>query len=157
MGFTTSIKNSGRSKKTKEFIDAKFACSRYGATPESDGSSSRRSSVNKTDCKACMHVKRRPDGKWIIHEFIKDNDHGFLPALACHFRIHRNVKLAEKNNIDILHAASEHTRKMFVELSRQSGGCLNVGSIHGDINYQFDRRQYLALEEGDAQVMLEYF
>ncbi|KAI4298539.1 hypothetical protein L6164_032086 [Bauhinia variegata] len=157
MGFTTSIKNSRRSKKTKEFIDAKFACSRYGVTPESDGGSSRRPSVKKTDCKACMHVKRRPDGKWIIHEFIKDHNHELLPALAYHFRIHRNVKLAEKNNIDILHAVSERTRKMYVEMSRQSGGCLNIGSLEGDINHQFDRGQYLALDEGDAQVILEYF
>ncbi|XP_027363279.1 protein FAR-RED IMPAIRED RESPONSE 1 isoform X8 [Abrus precatorius] len=157
MGFTTSIKNSRRSKKTKEFIDAKFACSRYGVTPESDSGSSRRPSVKKTDCKACMHVKRRPDGKWIIHEFIKEHNHELLPALAYHFRIHRNVKLAEKNNVDILHAVSERTRKMYVEMSRQSGGCQNIGSVLGDINYQFDRGQYLALDEGDAQVMLEYF
>ncbi|RYQ93758.1 hypothetical protein Ahy_B09g100000 isoform B [Arachis hypogaea] len=112
MGFTTSIKNSRRSKKTKEFIDAKFACSRYGVTPESDSGSSRRPSVKKTDCKACMHVKRRSEGKWIIHEFIKEHNHELLPALAYHFRIHRNVKLAEKNNIDILHAVSERTRKI---------------------------------------------
>ncbi|WJX21179.1 hypothetical protein P8452_10642 [Trifolium repens] len=112
MGFTTSIKNSRRSKKTKEFIDAKFACSRYGVTPESDSGSSRRPSVKKTDCKACMHVKKKADGKWTIHEFIKDHNHELLPALAYHFRIHRNVKLAEKNNIDILHAVSERTRKI---------------------------------------------
>ncbi|WRX08776.1 FAR1 DNA binding domain - like 4 [Theobroma cacao] len=121
MGFTTSIKNSRRSKKSKEFIDAKFACSRYGVTPESDVGSSRRSSVKKTDCKASMHVKRRPDGKWIIHEFVKEHNHELLPALAYHFRIYRNVKLAEKNNIDILNAVSERTRKMYVEMSRQSG------------------------------------
>ncbi|KAK7269907.1 hypothetical protein RIF29_22708 [Crotalaria pallida] len=157
MGFTTSIKNSRRSKKTKEFIDAKFACSRYGVTPESDSGSSRRLSVKKTDCKACMHVKRRPDGKWIIHEFIKEHNHELLPALAYHFRIHRNVKLAEKNNIDILNAVSERTRKMYVEMSRQSSGCQNIGSLLGDSNYQFERGQYLALDEGDAQVMLEYF
>ncbi|KHG16978.1 far-red impaired response 1 -like protein [Gossypium arboreum] len=113
MGFTTSIKNSRRSKKSKEFIDAKFACSRYGVTPESDVGSSRRSSVKKTDCKASMHVKRRPDGKWIIHEFVKEHNHELLPALAYHFRIYRNVKLAEKNNIDILNAVSERTRKIF--------------------------------------------
>ncbi|KAK7824174.1 protein far-red impaired response 1 [Quercus suber] len=129
MGFTTSIKNSRRSKKSKEFIDAKFACSRYGVTPESDSGSSRRPSVKKTDCKASMHVKRRADGKWIIHEFIKDHNHELLPALAYHFRIHRNVKLAEKNNIDILHAVSERTRKMYVEMSRQSGGYQNLGAI----------------------------
>jgi len=157
MGFTTSIKNSRRSKKTKEFIDAKFACSRYGVTPESDGRSSRRSSVKKTDCKACMHVKKNPDGKWNIFEFIKDHNHELLPALAYHFRIHGNVKLADKNNIDILHAVSERTRKMYVEMSRQSGGCQNIGSIVGDTSYQFDRGQYLALDEGDGQVMLEYF
>ncbi|XP_024988941.1 protein FAR-RED IMPAIRED RESPONSE 1-like isoform X1 [Cynara cardunculus var. scolymus] len=157
MGFTTSIKNSRRSKKSKEFIDAKFACSRYGVTPESDGGSTRRPSVKKTDCKASMHVKRRKDGKWYIHEFIKDHNHELLPALAYHFRIHKNVKLAEKNNMDILHAVSERTKKMYVQMSRQSGGYSSVGSLRDDLNYQFDRGRYLALEEGDGQVMLEYF
>lgn len=157
MGFTTSIKNSRRSKKSKEFIDAKFACSRYGVTPESESGSSRRPSVKKTDCKASMHVKRRSDGKWIIHEFIKEHNHELLPALAYHFRIHRNVKLAEKNNIDILHAVSERTRKMYVEMSRQSGGSQNVGFLQNDTSYQFDKGRHLTLDEGDAQVILEYF
>ncbi|KAM7268708.1 hypothetical protein ACFE04_010874 [Oxalis oulophora] len=139
MGFTTSIKNSRRSKKSKEFIDAKFACSRYGVTPESDSGSSRRSSVKKTDCKASMHVKRRADGKWIIHEFIKEHNHELLPALAYHFRYHRNVKLAEKNNIDILHALSERTRKMYVEMSRKSVGHQNIGFLeNGDNNFEKD-------------------
>ncbi|XP_050217225.1 protein FAR-RED IMPAIRED RESPONSE 1 isoform X2 [Mercurialis annua] len=157
MGFTTSIKNSRRSKKSKEFIDAKFACSRYGVTPESDATNSRRSSVKKTDCKASMHVKRRPDGKWIIHEFVKEHNHELLPALAYHFRIHRNVKLAEKNNIDILHAVSERTRKMYVEMSRQSSRCQNLSFLQSDVNSQFEEGRNLALDEGDAHLLLEYF
>ncbi|KAE9454828.1 hypothetical protein C3L33_13272, partial [Rhododendron williamsianum] len=149
MGFTTSIKNSRRSKKSKEFIDAKFACSRYGVTPESDGGSGRRPGVKKTDCKASMHVKKRKDGKWYIHEFIKEHNHELLPALAYHFRIHRNVKLAEKNNIDIVHAVSERTRKMYVEMSRQSAGYQNpllslsdnknLCNLKDDVNSQFDK------------------
>lgn len=157
MGFTTSIKNSRRSKKSKEFIDAKFACSRYGISPESEGSNTRRPSVKKTDCKASMHVKRRSDGKWVIYSFIKEHNHELLPALAYHFRIHRNVKLAEKNNIDILHAVSERTRKMYVEMSRQSGGIQNVGSLRDVALHQFDKGRHLSLDEGDAQFILEYF
>ncbi|KAJ4826605.1 hypothetical protein Tsubulata_034822 [Turnera subulata] len=151
MGFTTSIKNSRRSKKSKEFIDAKFACSRYGITPESDGGSSRRSSVKKTDCKASMHVKRRQDGKWIIHEFVKEHNHELLPALAYHFRIHKNVKLAEKNNIDILHAVSERTRKMYVEMSRQCGGFQRIELPPAETDTRVEKSQHLVLEEGDAQ------
>lgn len=157
MGFTTSIKNSRRSKKSKEFIDAKFACSRYGVTPESDSGSSRRPSVKKTDCKASMHVKRKRDGKWYIHEFVKEHNHELLPALAYHFRIHRNVRLAEKSNLDILHAVSERTRKMYVQMSRKTGGDRTVGILSNNLNNQCDKGRYLALEEGDAQVMLEYF
>ncbi|CAL1385904.1 unnamed protein product [Linum trigynum] len=159
MGFTTSIKNSRRSKKSKEFIDAKFACSRYGVTPESESGNSRRSSMKKTDCKASMHVKRRAgDGKWIIHEFVKEHNHELLPALAYHFRIHRNVKLAEKNNIDILHAVSERTRKMYVEMTRQSGGYRNFSDFQIEMNGESEQGgRHLALDEGDAQVLLEYF
>nr|XP_043623414.1 protein FAR-RED IMPAIRED RESPONSE 1 isoform X2 [Erigeron canadensis] len=157
MGFTTSIKNSRRSKKSKEFIDAKFACSRYGIPPESDGGTSRRPIVKKTDCKASMHVKRRKDGRWYIHEFIREHNHELLPALAYHFRIHKNVKLAEKNNIDVIQAISERTKKMYVQMSRQSCGNINVDLSRDDLNYQFERGRYLALEEGDGQVMLQHF
>ncbi|KAL3615311.1 cyclin-dependent kinase inhibitor far1 [Castilleja foliolosa] len=158
MGFTTSIKNSRRSKKTKEFIDAKFACSRYGVTPESESGVSRRPSVKKTDCKASMHVKRKRDGKWYIHELIKEHNHELLPALAYHFRINRNVKLPEKNNIDILHAVNERTRKMYVEMSRQYCGSENNSCLlKNEFDHQFDHGRCLSLEEGDAQVIIEYF
>lgn len=157
MGFTTSIKNSRRSKKSKEFIDAKFACSRYGLTPESDSGGSRRPCVKKTDCKASMHVKRKRDGKWYIHEFVKKHNHELLPALAYHFRVHRNVKLAEKSNIDILHAVSERTRKMYVQMSRQTGGDRKDDFLRNDLNCQSDKGRCLALEVGEAQLMLEYF
>ena len=71
MGFNTAIQNSRRSKTSREFIDAKFACSRYGTKREYDKSFNRprarqnkqdsenstgRRSCSKTDCKASMHV-----------------------------------------------------------------------------------------------------
>jgi len=79
MGFSTAIQNSRRSKTSRDFIDAKFACSRYGTKREHDKSLSRprsrqqgntqdpenasgRRSGSKTDCKASMHIKRRPNG-----------------------------------------------------------------------------------------------
>lgn len=157
VGFITSIKNSRRSKKSKDFIDAKFACSRYGLSPESDTCSSRRPNVKKTDCKASMHVKRNKSGKWIVHEFIKEHNHELLPALAYHFRIHRDVKLVEKNNVDILHAVSERTKKMYVEMSRQYACFLNLGSLRDDPGCQYDKGSCLALDEGDAQILLDYF
>ncbi|KAL2897555.1 Protein FAR-RED IMPAIRED RESPONSE 1 [Bienertia sinuspersici] len=157
MGFTTSIKNSRRSKKSKDFIDAKFACSRYGITPESDLGSSRRSGVKKTNCKASMHVKKNKYGKWVIHEFIRDHNHELLPALAYYFRIHKNVKSVEKNNFDILHAVSERTKKMYVDMSRQSACFLNHDSIKDALALQFDKGNRLDLDEGDAQFLLDYF
>ncbi|XP_057529262.1 protein FAR-RED IMPAIRED RESPONSE 1 isoform X2 [Amaranthus tricolor] len=157
MGFTTSIKNSRRSKKSKDFIDAKFACSRYGVTPEFDAGSSRRPGVKKTDCKASMHVKRNKYGKWIIHEFIKEHNHELLPALAYYFRIDRNVKLVEKNNIDILHAVSERTKKLYVDMSRQSASLINHGSTRDTLGSQFDKGNRLVLDEGEAQFLLDYF
>ncbi|KAH7554332.1 hypothetical protein JRO89_XS12G0166900 [Xanthoceras sorbifolium] len=41
MGFNTAIQNSRRSKTSREFIDAKFACSRYGTKREYDKSYNR--------------------------------------------------------------------------------------------------------------------
>ncbi|KAJ0028008.1 hypothetical protein Pint_36622 [Pistacia integerrima] len=119
MGFNTAIQNSRRSKTSREFIDAKFACSRYGTKREYDKSYNRprarqskqdqenatgRRSCSKTDCKASMHVKRRPDGKWVIHSFVKEHNHDLLPAQA----------------------VSEQTRKMYAAMARQFAEYKNV-------------------------------
>ena len=55
IGFGISIMHSRRSKVTQEFIDIKFACTRYGVKRES-------SSINqrpclKIDCKAMLHIQ----------------------------------------------------------------------------------------------------
>ncbi|KAH0828851.1 hypothetical protein HID58_092514 [Brassica napus] len=114
IGFNTAIQNSRRSKTTREFIDAKFACSRYGTKREYDKSFNRprarqskqdhpennmagRRTCAKTDCKASMHVKRKPDGKWVIHSFVRDHNHELLPAQA----------------------VSEQTRKIYAAMAKQ--------------------------------------
>ncbi|KAI9115402.1 hypothetical protein K1719_013721 [Acacia pycnantha] len=63
---------------------------------DAENSTGRRS-CSKTDCKASMHVKRRPDGKWVIHSFVKEHNHELLPAQA----------------------VSEQTRKMYAAMARQ--------------------------------------
>ncbi|KAG5415515.1 hypothetical protein IGI04_003082 [Brassica rapa subsp. trilocularis] len=102
IGFNTAIQNSRRSKTTREFIDAKFACSRYGTKREYENKSCNRPRARqskqdhpenhmaggcrrtcaKTDCKASMHVKRRSNGKWVIHSFVREHNHELVPAQA---------------------------------------------------------------------------
>ncbi|XP_010260560.1 PREDICTED: protein FAR-RED IMPAIRED RESPONSE 1 isoform X2 [Nelumbo nucifera] len=149
MGFGISIKNSRRSKISGEFIDAKYACSRYGSKHESSKVINPRP-CSKTDCKASMHVKRRQDGKWVIHNFIKDHNHELLPSQAHFFRSHRNI------NIDALHAIKRR-RKMYALMSKQPDGNQDFGYPNKDIINEFDKGRYLVLEGGDMQAMLEHF
>uniref|UniRef100_A0A5B6ZHH8 Protein FAR1-RELATED SEQUENCE n=1 Tax=Davidia involucrata TaxID=16924 RepID=A0A5B6ZHH8_DAVIN len=175
VGFATIIKASRRSRISGKFIDAKFVCTRYGSKRESSTSETpepvsnveggvstpikrKRGRINrswsKTDCKACMHVKRRQDGRWIIRSFIKEHNHEIFPDQAYYFRGHRNIDLGN-SNVDALHAIRARTKKMYVTMSRQSGGIKKAekqksGIVNGS-------GQHLALEEGDAQVMLEHF
>ena len=150
MGFNTAIQNSRRSKTSREFIDAKFACSRYGTKREYDKSYNRprarqnkpdsenatgRRSCSKTDCKASMHVKRRPDGKWVIHSFVKEHNHELLPAQA----------------------VSEQTRKMYAAMARQFAEYKNVVGLKNDPKNPFDKGRNLALETGDAKILLDFF
>lgn len=150
MGFSTAIQNSRRSKTSREFIDAKFACSRYGTKREYDKSYNRprarqnkqdpenatgRRSCAKTDCKASMHVKRRSDGKWVIHSFVKEHNHELLPAQA----------------------VSEQTRKMYAAMARQFAEYKSVVGLKNDSKSPFDKSRNLALEPGDAKVLLEFF
>ncbi|XP_052734382.1 protein FAR1-RELATED SEQUENCE 1 isoform X2 [Vigna angularis] len=77
VGFSAIIKASRRSRISGNFIDAKFACTRYGAPPSHKPK--RAPSRAKTDCKASMHVKRTPHGTWIISSFIKHHNHQISP------------------------------------------------------------------------------
>ena len=127
MGFNTAIQNSRRSKTSREFIDAKFSCSRYGTKREYDKSFNRtrarqnkqdsenstgRRSCSKTDCKASMHVKRRSDGKWVIHSFVKEHNHELLPAQA----------------------VSEQTRRMYAAMARQFAEYKTVVGLKNEKN-----------------------
>ncbi|KAM5580197.1 protein FAR-RED ELONGATED HYPOCOTYL 3 [Rosa sericea] len=151
MGFNTAIQNSRRSKTSREFIDAKFACSRYGTKREYDKTynnkprarqnkqdpenATGRRSCSKTDCKASMHVKRRPDGKWVIHNFVKEHNHELLPAQA----------------------VSEQTRKMYAAMARQFAEYKNVVGLKSDPKNPFDKGRNLSLEAGDLKMLLDFF
>uniref|UniRef100_A0A803KWX6 Protein FAR1-RELATED SEQUENCE n=1 Tax=Chenopodium quinoa TaxID=63459 RepID=A0A803KWX6_CHEQI len=150
MGFNTAIQNSRRSKTSREFIDAKFACSRYGTKREYDKgnrprirqcnkqepeSATGRRSCGKTNCKASMHVKRRPDGRWVIHSFIKEHNHELLPAQA----------------------VSEQTRKMYAAMARNYAEYKNVVGLKNDAKIPFDKNRNLLLEAGDAKLLLDFF
>lgn len=177
VGFATIIKASRRSRISGKFIDAKFVCTRYGNKRESSTLAAteavnmdsmtgipikkKRGRINrswsKTDCKACMHVKRRQeDGRWIIRSFIKEHNHEIFPDQAYYFRGHRNLDLGNSNP-DALHAIRERTKRMFVTMSRKSGGYKKLDRLKGSVINQLVSAQHLTLEEGDAQVMLDHF
>ncbi|XP_057511652.1 protein FAR-RED IMPAIRED RESPONSE 1-like [Actinidia eriantha] len=175
VGFAAIIKASRRSRITGNFIDAKFVCTRYGSKQESTTSETlapvpnadRTASIplkkkrgrmsrswSKTDCKACMHVKRSQYGRWVVRTFIKEHNHEIFPDQAYYFRGHRNIDLGN-SNVDALHAIRARTKRMFVTMSRQSGGPKKVRNQKSGISNS--TQQHLRLDEGDAQAMLEYF
>ncbi|XP_061358573.1 protein FAR-RED IMPAIRED RESPONSE 1-like [Gastrolobium bilobum] len=102
----------------------------------------------KTDCKACMHVKRRQDGKWIVSSFIKDHNHEIFPDHECYLGNNNN-----NNNSDAIHAIRERTRKMFATMSRRSGGWKKVENIKD----RGSNGRHLGFDEGDLQALLDYF
>ncbi|KAL6570520.1 Protein FAR-RED ELONGATED HYPOCOTYL 3 [Orobanche gracilis] len=146
VGFNTAIQNSRRSKTSREFIDAKFACSRYGTKREyekslnrprgrqgtnqdSDNSTGRRA-CTKTDCKASMHVKRRSDGKWIIHRFEKEHNHELLPAQA----------------------VSEQTRRMYAAMARQFAEYKSAVGLKHDSRSQVEKGRNMAMDAEDQRL-----
>ncbi|KAL3524650.1 hypothetical protein ACH5RR_013022 [Cinchona calisaya] len=150
-GFNTAIQNSRRSKTSREFIDAKFACSRYGTKREYEKSVNRprsrqgnrqdsenatgRRACSKTDCKASMHVKRRPDAKWIIHRFEKEHNHELLPAQA----------------------VSEQTRRMYAAMERLFAEYKNLVGLKNDSRSPFEKSRNTAIEAGEVTILLEFF
>ncbi|WCJ28743.1 FAR1-related sequence 1 [Euphorbia peplus] len=178
VGFSTIIKASRKSRISGKFIDAKFVCTRYGTkredslseTPypamDTDGKTvvpvkRKRGRLSqswlKTDCKACMHVKRRQqDGRWVVHDFVKEHNHEIFLDQAYYFHGRRNLDLSN-NSVDRLHGIRGRTRKLFVSMSKQSDGCNKNRNQKSTASNQTGCSEYLALEEGDAQLMLEHF
>ncbi|KAK6125037.1 hypothetical protein DH2020_041215 [Rehmannia glutinosa] len=144
VGFGTAKLSSRRSRASKEFIDAKFSCIRYGNKQQSDDAINPRPSP-KIGCKASMHVKRKPTGKWYIHSFMKEHNHELLPAQAHFFRSHRNADSVHND-------AKFKKKKAIASVLKQYGAYQFSGSsVENVIRNQHDRGRYLSLEEGGAQ------
>ncbi|KAK3009374.1 hypothetical protein RJ639_013791 [Escallonia herrerae] len=149
VGFGTAKLSSRRSRASKEFIDAKFSCIRYGSKQQSDDAINPRPSP-KIGCKASMHVKRRPTGKWYIHSMVKEHNHDLLPAQAHFFRSHRSIDPLKND-------AKVRRRKILAAVSKQYGAYQYTGSLENYIRNQHERGRNLTLEEGDAQLLLDLF
>ncbi|PIM97875.1 hypothetical protein CDL12_29651 [Handroanthus impetiginosus] len=168
VGFSAIIKASRRSRISGKFIDAKFVCTRYGSKRGSclsensqltDVTSSipvknKRGRINrswsKTDCKACMHVKRRQDGRWIISSFIREHNHDLVRGQA-------GVRdtVISKFNLHPSNAVRVRQKKTCMSMSQQSGQ-MQKAEGHDSISSSSSGLR-LGSREGDAQVMLEYF
>ncbi|KAL2899470.1 Protein FAR1-RELATED SEQUENCE 4, partial [Bienertia sinuspersici] len=109
--------SSRRSRASKEFIDAKFSCIRYGNKQQSDDAINPRPSP-KIGCKASLHVKRKQDGKWYVYNFVKEHNHELLPAQAHFFRSHRDFDPL-KNDVRL------RRRKLLASVSKQFGAYQN--------------------------------
>ncbi|KAL0341887.1 UNVERIFIED_CONTAM: protein FAR1-RELATED SEQUENCE 4 [Sesamum calycinum] len=141
VGFGTAKLSSRRSRASKEFIDAKFSCIRYGNKQQSDDAINPRPSP-KIGCKASMHVKPT---EWWYKKKIE-----LLPAQAHFFRSHRS---ADNLNND----AKVRKKKVMASVLKQYGSYQFSGScIENVIRNQHDRGRYLSLEEGGPQVVLEF-
>ncbi|XP_022146532.1 protein FAR1-RELATED SEQUENCE 4 isoform X2 [Momordica charantia] len=149
MGFGTAKLSSRRSRASKEFIDAKFSCIRYGNKQQSDDAINPRPSP-KIGCKASMHVKRRQNGKWYVYSFVKDHNHELLPSQVHLFRSHRNIDPL-KNDVRI------RRRKNLAAMSKLFSAYQNVDCLESYVRNQHDKGRTLVLESGDAQILLELF
>ena len=148
-GFGTAKLSSRRSRASKEFIDAKFSCIRYGNKQQSDDAINPRPSP-KIGCKASMHVKRKQNGKWYVYSFVKEHNHELLPAQAHFFRSHRNADPL-KNDVRI------RRRKNLASVSKLFSAYQNVDCLESYLRNQHDKGRSLVLESGDAEMLLEHF
>lgn len=119
VGFGVSIKSSRRSKISREFIDVKYACTRYGKKRESTAQNPR--PCLKVECEAGLHIKRRCDGKWVVHGFIKDHNHELFPTYAHYFPCHRTINKAQQNCIETLQHVGVRTSKIYATMAKQHG------------------------------------
>lgn len=149
VGFGTAKLSSRRSRASKEFIDAKFSCIRYGNKQQSDDAINPRPSP-KIGCKASLHVKRKQDGNWYVYNFVKEHNHELLPAQAHFFRSHRDIDPL-KNDVRM------RRRKILASVSKQFSAYQNVRCLDSLKRSQHGKGRSLSLDAGDAQMLLDLF
>ena len=109
------------------------------------------------DCEASLRIKINCDGKWIVHSFIKNQNHEVFPTYSHYFPCHRRINKSQKNCIETLQHVGVKTTKIFATMAKQHGGYENIGCLEKDIRNHSDKSRRLALESGDATTMLECF
>ncbi|KAL5819650.1 hypothetical protein ACOSQ4_023492 [Xanthoceras sorbifolium] len=127
-GYGILTKASRRSNSSKEFIDVKYACTRYGVKREYDVDNHR---CIKTNCGAMLHIYQK---KTLEHK------HELFPAHAHYFPYHRSIASIAKQNIDSLHTVGVGTKKFMLQW----------------LSKIVDLKM-LALTSTDAKTMLEHF
>ncbi|XP_058767041.1 protein FAR-RED IMPAIRED RESPONSE 1-like [Vicia villosa] len=155
VGFGVCTKSSRRSKVSKQFIDVKYACTRYGKKRESTAQNPR--PCLKVECKAGLHIKIKCDGKWVVHDFIKDHNHDIFATYAHYFPCHRSINKSQKQCIETMQNVGVRTSQIYAAMAKQHGGYEKVGCLEKDIRNHLDKDRRLSLELGDANTMLECF
>ncbi|KAK1555885.1 hypothetical protein Q3G72_032847 [Acer saccharum] len=112
---------------------------------------------SKSNCQALLHVKRKEDGKWFVHNFVKEHNHELSLENAHYFPCHRRIATGVKHNITSLHAIGVKTSKICAALAKKYRGYENIGFMEKDMRNLFDKECRLALQPGDANAMLELF
>ncbi|XP_026402846.1 protein FAR1-RELATED SEQUENCE 4-like isoform X2 [Papaver somniferum] len=154
-GFGVSKRNSRRSRISKKFIDAKFACCRYGTKQASDRVSRPRPTA-KIDCKAAMHVKRKVDGAWYVYSFVKEHNHELSRDHAHFFRCHRDTN-PNKDKIRTTPTVGVRLNEVCPSLPASFHGFQNDNCFVQGIKNDLGNGPWLALEVGDAQALNEFF
>lgn len=154
-GFGVSKRNSRRSRISKKFIDAKFACCRYGTKQASDRVSRPRPTA-KIDCKAAMHVKRKVDGAWYVYSFVKEHNHELSRDHAHFFRCHRDTN-PNKDKIRTTPTVGVRLNEVCPSLPASFHGFQNGNCFVQGIKNDLGNGPRLALEVGDAQALNEFF
>ncbi|GAB2276986.1 Protein FAR1-RELATED SEQUENCE 4 [Dionaea muscipula] len=149
MGFGTAKLSSRRSRASKEYIDAKFSCIRYGNKQHSDDAVNPRPSP-KIGCKASLHVKRKPDGKWHVYNFVKEHNHDLIPERIHLFRSHRDGDTLKNDS-------RTRRQKVLAVPSKQFSSCENINCLESYVRTQREKGRKLSLEAGDPQILLELF
>ncbi|GAB2229304.1 hypothetical protein Droror1_Dr00023442 [Drosera rotundifolia] len=149
VGFGTAKLSSRRSRASKEFIDAKFSCISYGIKQQSDDAVNPRPSP-KIGCKASLHVKRKPNGKWYIHKFVKEHNHELLPEQVHLFRSHRDGDNHKNDSQTLWGKVLDVSSKQFVSSQ-------NINCLENYMRTQEEKGRRLSLEPGDAPHLLDLF
>uniref|UniRef100_A0A2P2JYT2 Protein FAR1-RELATED SEQUENCE n=1 Tax=Rhizophora mucronata TaxID=61149 RepID=A0A2P2JYT2_RHIMU len=152
LGFAIRVKSSWTKRNSKEKRGAVLCCNCEGFKTVKEANSRRKET--RTGCLAMVRLRLVESNRWKVDEVKLDHNHLFDPERAQNSKSHKKVDAGAKREAEPTVDVEVQTIKLY---RTSASDIMGANPNEGDGVYYMDRLKRLMLQNGDAQLIHNYF